>query len=75
MHREYRERFPHYRLKMKPLVSDPDMHHGTCMSGSLTRGGGKTFPAFPAHAQPAILRIWNRPMEVLKRHTTDTKYG
>ena len=28
------------------------------MSGSLTRGGGKTFQAFPAHAQPAILRIW-----------------
>ena len=28
-----------------------------CMSGSLTLGGGKTFPAFPDHAQPAILRI------------------
>ena len=54
-----------------PQVSDPDMHHGTCvthvpwcMSGSLTSGffwnrrRGKTFPAFPAHAQPAILRIW-----------------
>ena len=54
-----------------PLVSDPDMHHGTCvthvpwcMPGSLTsrfllsRRRGKTFPAFPAHAQPAILRIW-----------------
>ena len=52
-------------------VSDPDMHHGTCvthvpwcMSGSLTNGflwksvAGKTFPAFPAHAQPSILRIW-----------------
>ena len=54
-----------------PQVSDPDMHHGTCvthvpwcMSGSLTSGflwnrrRGKTFPAFPAHAQPAILCIW-----------------
>ena len=54
-----------------PQVSDPDMHHGTCvthvpwcMPGSLTTGflwnrrRGKTFPAFPAHAQPAILRIW-----------------
>ena len=52
-------------------VSDPDMHHGTCvthvpwcMPGSLTSGflwsrrRGKTFPAFPAHAQPAMLRIW-----------------
>ena len=54
-----------------PQVSDPDMHHGTCvthvpwcMPGSLISGflwnrrWGKTFPAFPAHAQPAILRIW-----------------
>ena len=54
-----------------PQVSDPDMHHGTCvthvpwcMPESLTSGflwnrrRGKTFPAFPAHAQPAILRIW-----------------
>ena len=51
-----------------PRVSDPDMHHDTCvthvprcMPGSLTRcflwsrWWGKTFPA---HAQPAILRIW-----------------
>ena len=28
------------------------------MSGSPTRGGGETFAAFPAHAQPPILRIW-----------------
>ena len=54
-----------------PRVSDADMHHGTCvthvpwcMPGSLTSGflwrrwRGKTFPAFPAHAQTAILRIW-----------------
>ena len=54
-----------------PRASDPDMHHGTCvthvpwcMPGSLTSGflwsrwRGKTFPAFAAHAQPAILRIW-----------------
>ena len=24
------ERFPRHRLQRKPLVSDPDMHHGTC---------------------------------------------
>ena len=54
-----------------PQVSDPDMHHGTCvthvpwcMPGSLyssflwNRRRGKTFPAFPAHAQPVFLRIW-----------------
>ena len=44
---ECRERFPRHRCQRKLLVSDPDMHHGTCvthvpwcMSGSLNRGGG-----------------------------------
>ena len=32
MRREYRERFPRHRLQMKPLVSDPGMHHGTCVT-------------------------------------------
>ena len=54
-----------------PQVSDPDMQHSTCvthvpssMPGLLTSGflwswlSGKTFPAFSAHAQPAILHIW-----------------
>ena len=47
MRRECRERFPRHRFQRKLLVSDPDMHHGTCvthvpwcMSGSLNRGGG-----------------------------------
>ena len=60
-----RERFPRHRLQRKPLVSDPGMHHGTCVthvawytSGSLTAVAGKTFPAFPTHAQPEIVRIW-----------------
>ena len=51
---ECRERFPRHRLQREPLVSDPDMHHGTCvrhvpwcMSGSLTRGGGKNVPGIP----------------------------
>ena len=47
MHRDCRERFPRHRLQRKPLVSDPDMHHGTCMSGSLTRGGGENVPDIP----------------------------
>ena len=45
------ERFPDHRLQRKPLVSDPGMHHGTCvtyvpwcMSGSLTRDGGENVP-------------------------------
>ena len=43
--------FSRHRLQRKPLVSDPGMHHGTCvthvpwcMSGSLTRGGGENVP-------------------------------
>ena len=47
MRRECRERFPRHRLQRKPLVSDPGLYHGTCvthvpwcMSGSLNRGKG-----------------------------------
>ena len=54
MRRECLERFPRHRLQKKPLISDPDMHHGTCithvpwcMSGSLTRGGGENDPGIP----------------------------
>ena len=61
---ECRERFPRHRFQSKALVHDLGMHHGAYvtnvlwfMSGSLTRGGGKTFPAFLAHAQHTILRI------------------
>ena len=51
MRRECWERFSHHRLQRKPLVSDPGMHRGTCvthvswcMPGSLTRGGGENVP-------------------------------
>ena len=54
MRRECREPFPRHRLQRKPLVSDPGMHHGTCithvpwcMSGSLTHGGGENVPGIP----------------------------
>ena len=54
IHRECWECFPRHRLQRKPLVSDPGMHHGTCvahvpwcMSGSLTHGGGENVPGFP----------------------------
>ena len=69
MRRECRERFPRQRLHKKPLISDPDMHQGTpithvpwCMPGSLTRGGGETFPAFLAHAQPVIRYLVRVPL-------------
>ena len=54
MRLECRERFSRHRLQRKPLVSDPGMHRGTfvthvpwCMSGSLTRDGGKNVPVIP----------------------------
>ena len=55
MRRECRERFPCHRLtKRNPLVRDPGIHHGTCvthvpwcMSGSLTPGGGENVPDIP----------------------------
>ena len=54
MRRECRERFPRHQLLRKPRVSDPGMHHGTCithvpwcMSGSLTRGGVENVPGIP----------------------------
>ena len=51
-------------------VSNPDMHHDThmlwCMSGfPLNSVARKTFPAFPAHAQPTILS-GTRPMEPIR---------
>ena len=56
--------FPRRRFQRKPLVSDPGMYHGTCvthvpwcMSGSLTRGDGGKVPDIPGACAPAILRI------------------
>ena len=55
MRRECQERFPRHRLQRKPLVSDPGMHHGTCvthvpwcMLRSLTGGGGGNVPGIPS---------------------------
>ena len=60
--------FPRRRFQRKPLVSDPGMHHGTCvthvpwcMSGSLASGGGKNVPGACA---PAIFRIWQEAHEL-----------
>ena len=57
--------FPRRRYQRKTQVSDPGMHHGTCvthvpwcMSGWLTRGGGENVPGIPGACAPAILRIW-----------------
>ena len=46
--------FSRHRLQKKPLVSDPGMYHGTCMthvpwciSGSVTRNDGGNAPSIP----------------------------
>ena len=57
--------FARRRFQRKPLVSDPGMHHGTCvthvpwcMPGSLTCGDGENVPGIPGACAPAILRSW-----------------
>ena len=59
---ECRKRFPRHRLQRKPLVGDPAMHHGTCvsqvpwcMSGPLIHGGGENVPGIPF--SPAFRRM------------------
>ena len=51
MRRQCWERFPRHWFQRKPLVNDPGMHHGTCvthvpwcMSGLLSRNGGENVP-------------------------------
>ena len=60
----YHVRFPCRQLQRKPLVSDPGMCHArvprTCRDAcrdNKTVVDRKTFPAFPVHTQPAVLRI------------------
>ena len=64
--------FPCRRFLRKPLVSDPGMHHGTCvthvrwcMSGSLTCGDRENVPGIPGACAPAILRIWQEAHGIL----------
>ena len=64
--------FPRRRFQRKLLVSDPGMHHGTCvthvpwcMSGSLTCGDGENVPGIPSACAAAILRIWQEAHEYI----------
>ena len=57
--------FPHHWLQRKTLVSNPGMHHGTCvthvpwwMPESLVPDGGENVPGIPGACAPAIFRIW-----------------
>ena len=70
---ECRERFPTTDLKESARVSDPGMHHGTCvmhvpwcMSGSLTSGGGKNVPGSSRRMRnPQFYVSGKRPMSYL----------
>ena len=81
-----RERFPRHRLQRKPLVSDPGMHHGTCvthvpwcMSGSLSRDDGENVPGIPgACATRNFAYLVRGPwwkektgLQIIRRHDVD----
>ena len=63
MRRECREPFPRHRIQKKQPVSDPCMHH--VMHAGIVNQRWKTFPA---HAQPAILSIWQESQWKTHRH-------
>ena len=80
MRRECREHFPLYRLERKPLVSDPGMHHGTCvthvpwcMSGSLNRGGGENVPGIPGECATHNFTYLVRGPYRMKWHTASLR--
>ena len=65
MRRECRERFPHHRWLAIPTCITVVRHARAVMHVGITKLWfplksvvGKTFPAFPACAQTALLRIW-----------------
>ena len=54
MRQKCRKHFLRHHLQRKPLVSNPGMYHGTCvtqvlwcMSGLLNRGSGENVPGIP----------------------------
>ena len=69
MRRECRERFPRQRglaiptcITARAWRTCRDAYRDRWQVVSIEVGGGKTFPAFPVHAQLAILRIWQKAM-------------
>ena len=72
MRREGRERFPRIRVLAIPTCITArawrtcrDACRDRYLAISVEVGGGKTFPTFPAHAQPESLRIWQDAHENL----------
>ena len=74
--------FPRRRLQRKPLVSDPGMYHGTCvthvpwcMSELLTRGGGENVPGIPgACATRNFAYLARGPFSAISRMIRSGKY-
>ena len=58
MHRECRECFHRHWLQRKPLVSDPDMHYGTC----VTSAAGKRSRHSRRMRNPQFYVSGTRPM-------------
>ena len=65
--------FSRHRLQRKPLVSDPGMHHGTCvthvsccMSGSLTLGGMRNPQFYVSGKRPIVDVISSESKLVIK---------
>ena len=73
--------FPHHWLQRKTLVSDPGMHHGTCvthvpwcMSESPVTDGGENVPGIPGACAPAIFRIWQEAHGNITNSLRKTSY-
>ena len=62
MRRECRERFPRRRGLAIPTCimarAWRDAYRDRLLAVIFEVGGGENVPAFPVHAQPAILHIW-----------------
>ena len=84
--RECRERFPRHQLQRKPLLSDPGMHHGTCvthvpwcMSGSLSHGGGENVPGmrnlqcYVSGKRPVDIFWWVQMQHYTSAHQNESK--
>ena len=54
-----------------PISNETIMHVPWWMSGSLNRDGGKTFQAFPAHAQPTLSHICQEAHNLYSWHIQD----
>ena len=73
MRREYRERSRHAsRHEHHARVVE---HFGIAnLRFPLKSVAGKKFPAFPAHAQPALLRIWQEAHPMVIQITPELRY-